>query len=512
MNYIHLNQRSYAVGPYKITTIRREDMLAIKQWRNEQIDVLRQSKPLTDEEQLRYYTEVVEPSFTDEKTRIMLFSYFWNDEFIGYGGLTNLDWVNKRAEISYLVQTERSNPSNVEQYTEDFSSFLTLMKRIAFTEIGLNRLFTEAYDIRPLLIQILEDNGFVPEGRMKEHVLIRGKYVDSLLHGYLREYYVEEDHKEKTDGSVLVTSVSKKVPLLNCLKKSIEKLGQPLSIVGADCNSRAIGRYFTDSFWEMPYLSELSFEQLLAYCKEHNIQYIVPTRDGELKFLAHCKSELRNHGIHVMVSDLEGVEACVDKLLFYQKGQQLGSPVVPTYENILDLKTDRWVAKERFGAGSESIGLNLSKEEALSHANRLRQPIFQPYIEGNEVSVDVYIQKNGTCKGTVARIRELVVNGESQITTTLRNEKLERICASFAEQLGLYGHVIFQVMIDVDGVFHFIECNSRFGGASRLSVEAGLDSFYWFLLESQGEDISEYPFIRSAKDKKLVRYVEDLIE
>jgi len=45
-----------------------------------------------------------------------------------------------------------------------------------------------------------------------------------------------------------------------------------------------------------------------------------------------------------------------------------------------------------------------------------------------------------------------------------------------------------------------------------LSLAYGLDSLYWFLLESQGESLRDYPFVRSGKDKRLIRYAEDRIE
>ncbi|WP_074048574.1 NAD-dependent epimerase/dehydratase family protein [Paenibacillus ihumii] len=313
-------------------------------------------------------------------------------------------------------------------------------------------------------------------------------------------------------GAVMVSSVSRKVPLLKCIAKGIQKLGQPIQIVGADSNANALGRYFTDSFWQMPRLDQMSFEELLAACVEQNIKYIIPTRDGELTFFSEYKQQLYRKGIHVMVSDPEAVETCLDKLKFYRRGLELGFSVIPTEEQMDHLKASSLVVKERYGAGSESIGLNLSQEEALIHALTLKEPVYQPYIPGEEVSVDVYVQKNGRCKAAVVRKRELVVNGESQITTTFREEALELQCAEFAEKLGLYGHAVFQVMIDQVGGYHFIECNSRFGGASRLSIEAGLDSFYWFLLEAAGSDLEEYPFVRSAKEKRLVRYAEDLIQ
>ncbi|GKU76809.1 GNAT family N-acetyltransferase [Paenibacillus sp. L3-i20] len=171
---------------YSITPLRSEDVLFIKQWRNEQMDVLRQKKWITDEDQLNYYSKVVVPTFTEEEPRMMLFSYMSNGSLIGYGGLTNIDWDNKRAEISYLVNTNRSYESNKEIYINDFGSFLEIIKYISFHEIGLNRLYTETFNIRELHISILEKHGFKYEGAMRQHVNINGNFVDSLLHGCLR--------------------------------------------------------------------------------------------------------------------------------------------------------------------------------------------------------------------------------------------------------------------------------------------------------------------------------------
>lgn len=37
-------------------------------------------------------------------------------------------------------------------------------------------------------------------------------------------------------------------------------------------------------------------------------------------------------------------------------------------------------------------------------------------------------------------------------------------------------------------------CSCSFGGASSLSVKAGLDSFYWFIMECSGKDIRKFNF------------------
>ncbi|MHB9095991.1 MAG: ATP-grasp domain-containing protein, partial [Eubacteriales bacterium] len=266
-----------------------------------------------------------------------------------------------------------------------------------------------------------------------------------------------------------------------------------------------------DWFWEMPRLSDLSIDEFICYCKDNNVSCIVPSRDGELAFFAKHKKTLHNSGIQVMVSDYKVTQTCLDKVTFSEKVSVMGFPAIPTVINIDNLNCDSYVVKERYGTGSLNIGLGLTREEAVAHAGKLAEPIFQPMVEGREVSVDLYVDSRGMTKGVVARGRDWVVNGESQVTTTIRDLKLEKLCSDFAQKMKLYGHVVMQVIIDDRDEFHIIECNTRFGGASTLSLEVGLDSFYWFLLESSGVDISSYPFARLNADKKQVRYAEDFI-
>jgi carbamoyl-phosphate synthase large subunit len=311
--------------------------------------------------------------------------------------------------------------------------------------------------------------------------------------------------------NILVTSISRKVPLLKALRKAALRIDRTSKIWGGDLNPQCVGLYFVDEFWRMPKLAELTWDTLVNYCSIRDITAIIPTRDGELSFFAHFKEKLRDNGIHVMVSDKDSVELCLDKLLFFEKLEAIGYPAIPTVKDIDKLNSQQFVVKERFGAGSRSIGLCLEKEEALAQARTLQEPIFQPYVVGKEYSVDLYVDLHKQTKGAIARLRELVVNGESQITVTLHYERLELLAASLVEALGLYGHIILQVLVDDEDRFHIIECNSRFGGASTLSVQAGLDSFYWFLLESGGVDLGGYPFARSERELKQIRYAEDLI-
>jgi len=310
--------------------------------------------------------------------------------------------------------------------------------------------------------------------------------------------------------NVLISSVSKKVPLIHAVRKALAKLQDGGKIIGADADPNCIGKHFVDDFWQIHKLSDVKFSSFLSDCQRLGVHCIIPTRDGELEFYAEYKQALAEAGVAVMVSEISALSVCLDKYKFYELLKNKGFPVIQTSFSVEKIEGSEYVVKERFGSGSRNLALKISKDEAQKHASRLKNPIFQPFISGNEVSVDLYLDSSKKTKGVIARQRQLVVHGESQVTTTFRDPSLEHLCSEMAEMLHLSGHIMFQ-LIKEDGGYLALECNPRFGGASTLSLEVGLDSFYWYFLEVQGKDRADLPFIRSPKEKTLVRYPEDLI-
>lgn len=494
---------------YAIVALRQEDMENIRRWRNEQMIVLRQQTPLQPEQQQAYYRDVVVPLFHMDKPGQILFSVLKDGTCIGYGGLTYLDWTSKRGEVSFLVDTKRSNDHKT--YRQDYLHFLALLKKVAFEELHLHRMFGETYAMRDYHITILEEAGFKYEGRQKDHILKEGKWYDSVMHGFLDSDYALEKKKERVKQGVLITSISKKVPLIEAVKFAAQKLGCMELIHGTDLDPNCIARMVVDYFIEMPPVEKLSREMVRDYCRHHSIGAIIPTRDGDLEFYAQNKSWFEQNGICVMVSSLETVRLCNDKLQFANWLQKNGFPYIPTNNSINSIHADAYVVKECYGAGAVAAGVNLSRHAAEEHAKRLSHPIFQPFISGIEYSVDLFCDKSGKVKGCIARTRDRVVHGESQITTTQHYPAVEILCSQMAQALGIDGHAVFQVIVSSDGSLHVVECNPRFGGASTASIAAGLDTFYWFLLECSGKSLDEYPFVRCKDEVRQIRYAADKI-
>ena len=321
-------------------------------------------------------------------------------------------------------------------------------------------------------------------------------------------------------GHVLISSLAAKVPLAQAVKSAAQRLNPNIKVIGGDLNAQAVGFHFTDAHWAMPTTIDEHLPAIISYCREHGITRIIPTRDGELAFWSRHRAALAEAGVAVLVSALNAVHRCLDKLEFAVFGQQAGLPVVPTSLHIdallpTDAPTSQepaYVVKERYGAGSLSLGLNLPYTAAVAHAKTLQEPVFQPFIQGREISVDAYVSRAGRVHGLVPRTRDVVVRGESQVTTTIDDPALAARLTLIIEKLGLYGPLVLQALLTADGGLHLIECNCRFGGASTLGIAAGVDSFFWFLQEASGADLDQFPFWPAPGPLRQVRAAADIVE
>ena len=145
---------------------------------------------------------------------------------------------------------------------------------------------------------------------------------------------------------ILVTSLSKKVPLLRELDKALKKISKHSTIIGADIDKQCIGSYFVDEFWQMPALSEITDKLLVAKLSEMNITGIIPTRDGELVFFAKRSNLLDELGISLMLPNEVTVENCLDKISFSELLKEFQFPVIPSALNVDEIESNQCVVKE----------------------------------------------------------------------------------------------------------------------------------------------------------------------
>jgi RimJ/RimL family protein N-acetyltransferase len=177
-SYSCLENQIFQSDKYKIVPLRYEDRFDILKWRNEQIYHLRQSKQLTVEDQETYFITVVDALFNQDQPSQILFSCIENDVCIGYGGLVHINWIDKNAEISFIMDTalEKDN------FHANWTKYLSLIEKVSFKDLKFHKIFTYAFDLRPHLYLALQDGGFIEETRLKEHCFFDGKYIDVVIH------------------------------------------------------------------------------------------------------------------------------------------------------------------------------------------------------------------------------------------------------------------------------------------------------------------------------------------
>ena len=181
--YIALKNQFFKYDNFSIVPIRFKDRFQIMKWRNEQMYHLRQEKPLTIESQDLYFKNVVSKLFNQKYPDQILFSYLNGIKCLGYGGLVHINWEDKNAEVSFIMNTELE----ATEFKKHWNIFLTMINQVAINELELIKTYTYAFDLRPNLYSALEDAGYIQEAKLKKHKKIDDKFIDILIHSKINE-------------------------------------------------------------------------------------------------------------------------------------------------------------------------------------------------------------------------------------------------------------------------------------------------------------------------------------
>jgi hypothetical protein len=179
-SYKTLNKQVYSSGQYSIVPIRMEDRYDIMRWRNEQMYHLRQNKPLTKDDQDRYFEEVVSKLFDQDKPDQILFSYLEGEKCIGYGGLVHINWIDRNAEVSFILD----KLNNEYNYIELSVIYLQLITNVG-NELMMHKIYTYGYDFADYRFEPLYKNGFQLDAFLHEHALIDSNLVPVRIYSKL---------------------------------------------------------------------------------------------------------------------------------------------------------------------------------------------------------------------------------------------------------------------------------------------------------------------------------------
>ena len=143
---------------YSLEIIKPIHIEEIRKWRNNQIDVLRQLKPISKKQQENYFKNNIWSNMNKVHPKNILFAYNHKNKFIGYGGLVHISWKELKAESSFLLDNLIKIGTN--EYEKYLNNFFWLLKKFAFEELRLKKITSETFSYRTEHIALLEKLGF----------------------------------------------------------------------------------------------------------------------------------------------------------------------------------------------------------------------------------------------------------------------------------------------------------------------------------------------------------------
>ena len=111
--YKCLKSQINILGEYSISPLQIEHIEEIRNWRNQQMDVLRQTSKISVHDQRTYFSQKVWSQLENSEPTSILLGLSFSGELIGYGGLVNIEWIHKRAELSFLSATNRAGDNRL---------------------------------------------------------------------------------------------------------------------------------------------------------------------------------------------------------------------------------------------------------------------------------------------------------------------------------------------------------------------------------------------------------------
>ena len=187
---------TYDFNKKHYSSMKKEYLSKLKDWRNSQRNILRQEKLLTDADQKEWFKRIN----NDDTQAIFAISELNREstyKFIGYCGIVNINYRNSAGEVSFLVDPSRAGIQAL--YREDFLSALYMLCCYGFENFNLRKLYAETYMFREYHIKILEEFGFKPGKILKERKFVNGEYWDSIIHSVLRDELEEIKKRVKNE-------------------------------------------------------------------------------------------------------------------------------------------------------------------------------------------------------------------------------------------------------------------------------------------------------------------------
>lgn len=262
-------------------------------------------------------------------------------------------------------------------------------------------------------------------------------------------------------------------------------------IFAGDADPTAPTLHKADASVILPPVTDPSYIDILRdFCRKNEVRLVIPLIDPELEVLASAKEVLQQDGILAMVSDKSVIAKVQDKLqtavLFSEVG--LRTPrTIPVKRGdgrsqhvargnsceLIEVLGLPLVLKPRYGSSSKGVFVCSTPESVEGALRELQgEYVAQQYVDGVEVTSDVFGDGRGNVLSLVPRKRLKVRAGEVERGVTVADELFREDLLRLSEHLKPFGAINVQCFVSEHGPV-YTEINGRFGGGYPLAHAAG---------------------------------------
>ena len=300
-------------------------------------------------------------------------------------------------------------------------------------------------------------------------------------------------HAHRKRLKMLFTCIGRRVELLRAFRRAAERLHLKLEIHATDSSWTAPAIHLVDKPHLLPPIAPDTYiDSLIEVVRSEGIDFLVPLIDSELTLLAEAAERFEKEGCLPLISSLEAVHTCRDKLATYAAlcEAEIDTPKTWAWTDAITRKTHRfpYFLKPRNGSASMGNYTIRTLDELHTFGLRVPEPIVQEFVKGFEHTLDVYTGLDGKPRCVVPRKRLEVRTGEVSKGLIVKDEAIMEVGRRVARMLGdCRGVITVQCIVTAKRQIRVIEINPRFGGGVPLSIHAGADFPRWILMEVMGD-------------------------
>ena len=300
--------------------------------------------------------------------------------------------------------------------------------------------------------------------------------------------------------NVLLLSIGAKRALVEAFRNS----SSSLRVITTDCSPYAAGLYASDAHYIVPLMHSNEYiPALLDICRKEQISVIVPLNEEELFVISENRNQFEALGILINLSSIDVLKICKDKLLFSEVMGSNGIPHVNTiklsdYKEGSSFASYPLMAKPQNGAASigNTVINSFSDFDRIPDSMK-KNYILQPYLEGIEYGVDVYVDFiSGEIIQIFMKEKISMRNGETEKSKAVFIDEIADLVKQVVNAVKPKGVIDFDILY-ANNQYSVLEVNPRFGGGYSHAALCGVDYPAFLATNASGKTntpcIGNYP-------------------